>query len=82
MLFDNGIFWLVIIVLTVTAAILFGVYNRQDGTEADPKQKVLLILGWVILGIDLAIFAYALFQALELKKGVRRIITDTKAQTN
>ncbi len=82
MLFDNGIFWLVVIVLTVTAAILFGVYNRQDGTEADPKQEVLLILGWVILGIDLAIFGYALFQALELKKGARRIITDTKAQTN
>jgi RsiW-degrading membrane proteinase PrsW (M82 family) len=81
MLFDNGIFWLVIIVLTVTAAVLFGVYNRQDGTESDPKQKVLLILGWVILGIDLAIFAYAVFQALELKKGARRIITDTKAQT-
>jgi hypothetical protein len=78
MLFDNGIFWLVIIVLTVTAAILFGVYNRQDTSEGESKDKVFLILGWIFLGVDLLIFGFALIQALDLKKSARRIGLDTK----
>ena len=76
MLFDNGIFWLVIIILTVTAAVLFGVYNRQDSTEE--KDTVLLILGGVFLGIDLLIFGFALIQAMDFKKSARRIGLDLK----
>ena len=65
MLFDNGLFWVIVIVLVVVACILFGVYNRQ--TEPD-KNSTLLVFGWIILGIALAIFAWGLFQALEIKK--------------
>ena len=78
MLFDNGIFWLVIIILTVTAAVLFGVYNRQDISDGSSKDKVLLILGWIFLGIDLLIFGFGLIQALDFKKSARRIGLDTK----
>jgi hypothetical protein len=78
MLFDNGIFWLVIIILTVIAAVLFGVYNRQDPPQGESKDKVLLILGWVFLGIDLLIFGFALIQALDLKKSARKIGLDAK----
>ena len=77
MLFDNGIFWLVIIILTVTAAVLFGIYNRQDET-VEKKDKVLLILGWIFLGIDLFIFGYAFIQAIDIKKSGRRIGLDIK----
>jgi hypothetical protein len=65
MLFDNGLFWVIVIILVVVACILFGVYNRQS--EAD-KSTALLVVGWVILGIALFIFAWGLFQAFELKK--------------
>ena len=78
MLFDNGIFWLVIIILTVTAAVLFGVYNRQDPPEGSSKDKVLLILGWIFLGIDLLIFGFAFIQAIDIKKSARRIGLDVK----
>ena len=64
MLFDKGLFWLIVIVLVVVACILFGVYNRQ--TEPD-KNTTLLVFGWIILGIALAIFAWGLFQAFEIK---------------
>lgn len=77
MLFDNGIFWLVVIILTVTAAVLFGIYNRQDET-VEKKDKVLLILGWVFLGIDLLIFGFGFIQAIDIKKSARRIGLDTK----
>jgi hypothetical protein len=64
MLFDKGLFWLIVIVLVVVACILFGVYNRQS--EAD-KSTALLVVGWVILGIALLFFAWGLFQAMEIK---------------
>ena len=48
---DNGLYWVAIIILTVIAAICFGLYNRQEENE---KNKTLLVLGWVFLGIDLA----------------------------
>jgi hypothetical protein len=78
MLFDNGIFWLVIIILTVTAAVLFGIYNRQDTSDGSSKDKVLLILGWIFLGIDLLIFGFALIQAMDFKKSAKRIGLDIK----
>jgi hypothetical protein len=58
---DNGLYWVAIIILTVIAAICFGLYNRQEENE---KNKTLLVLGWVFLGIDLALFAYGLYSAL------------------
>jgi hypothetical protein len=69
MLFDNGLFWIVIIILTVVAAIFFGIYNRQD--EVD-KNNTLLVLGWVVLGIDLLIFVFGLFQAFEISKYLKK----------
>jgi hypothetical protein len=69
MLFDNGLFWLVIIILTVVAAIFFGIYNRQS--EAD-KNSTLLVLGWIVLGIDLLIFVFGLFQAFEISKYLKK----------
>ncbi len=65
MLFDKGLFWLIVIILVVVACILFGVYNRQDSAD---KNTALLVIGWVILGIALLIFAWGLFQAFELRK--------------
>lgn len=69
MLFDNGLFWIVIIILTVVAAIFFGIYNRQD--EVD-KNSTLLVLGWIVLGIDLLIFVFGLFQAFEINKYLKK----------
>jgi hypothetical protein len=69
MLFDNGLFWLTIIILTVVAAILFGIYNRQD--EVD-KNSTLLVFGWIVLGIDLLIFVFGLFQAFEITKYIKK----------
>lgn len=65
MLWDKGLYWLIIIVLTVIAVIFFGIYNRQT---VDEKNSTLLVLGWVFLGVDLAIFGYGLYQALFWKK--------------
>jgi hypothetical protein len=69
MLFDNGLFWITIIILTVVAAILFGIYNRQD--EVD-KNSTLLVFGWIVLGIDLLIFVFGLFQAFEITKYLKK----------
>jgi len=69
MLFDNGLFWITIIILTVVAAILFGIYNRQD--EVD-KNSTFLVLGWIVLGLDLLIFAFGLFQAFEITKYLKK----------
>jgi hypothetical protein len=74
MLFDNGLFWLIIIILTVAGSVLIGIYNREE----DNDSKTLLIIGWVIIGIDLVIFAYALFQAFTLKSASKRLLTDIK----
>ena len=65
MLFDKGLFWIIVIVLVVVACILFGVYNRQDEVN---KNNTLLVFGWIILGIALAIFSWGLLQAFEIKK--------------
>lgn len=70
MLFDNGLFWLVIIILTVVAAIFFGIYNRQADVD---KNNTLLVLGWILLGIDLLIFAFGLFQAFEISKYLKKV---------
>jgi hypothetical protein len=74
MLFDNGIFWLIIIILTVAGSVLIGIYNREEYSDS----KTLLIIGWVIIGIDLVIFAYALFQAFTLKNASKRLLADIK----
>lgn len=69
MLFDNGLFWIVIIILTVVAAIFFGIYNRQADVD---KNSTLLVLGWIVLGLDLLIFVFGLFQAFEISKYVKK----------
>ena len=74
MLFDNGIFWLIIIILTVAGAVLVGIYNREE----DKDNKTLLIIGWVIIGIDLLIFGYALIQAFQFKYSSKRLLNDIK----
>jgi hypothetical protein len=61
MLWDNGLYWLAIIILTILFAIFFGLYNRQADNE---RNDTFLVLGWVFLGIDLALFAYGLYGAL------------------
>jgi hypothetical protein len=58
---DNGLYWLAIILLTILFAIFFGLYNRQEENE---KNNTLLVLGWVFLGLDLALFVYGLYSAL------------------
>ena len=74
MLFDNGLFWLIIIILTVAGAVLIGIYNREENND----NKTLLIIGWVIIGIDLLIFAYALVQAFQFKNSGKRLLNDIK----
>ncbi len=69
MLFDNGLFWITILILTVVAAIFFGIYNRQDDVD---KNTTLLVLGWIVLGIDLLIFVFGLFQAFEITKYIKK----------
>jgi hypothetical protein len=73
MLFDNGIFWLIIIILTVAGSVLIGIYNREED-----KDNNFLIMGWVVIGIDLLIFTYALFQAFTLKSASKNLLADIK----
>jgi hypothetical protein len=71
MLWDNGFYWVAILILTVIMAIFFGLYNREAENE---KNRTLLVLGWIFLGIDLAVLAVGLYQALFYKKTISVIL--------
>ena len=71
MLWDNGFYWVAILVLTTIFTIFFGLYNRENEGE---KNKTLLIFGWIFLGIDLLVFGVGLYQALFYKKTTSLIL--------
>ncbi len=71
MLWDNGFYWVAILILTVIMAIFFGLYNREAEGE---KNRTLLVLGWIFLGIDLLVLAVGLYQALFYKKSMTVIL--------
>jgi hypothetical protein len=71
MLWDNGLYWVAILVLTTIFTIFFGLYNREAENE---KNRTLLVLGWIFLGIDLLVLGVGLYQALFYKKTMTVIL--------
>ncbi len=65
MLWDNGLYWIAILILTTIFTIFFGLYNRENENE---KNRTLLVLGWIFLGIDLLVLGVGMYQALFYKK--------------
>ena len=71
MFWDNGLYWVAILVLTTIFTIFFGLYNREAENE---KNRTLLVLGWIFLGIDLLVLGVGLYQALFYKKTMTVIL--------